>query len=73
VKSCGKRAGNINGQQSPDRHPIGGRANGGRPTWRHWLGQLSLPMGTTQPANQRFIIPVALDSTAYNLPTELRI
>lgn len=36
--------------------------------WRHWLTQLA-----GAPSDQRVIIPVALDATAYNMPPALRM
>ena len=36
--------------------------------WRHWLGELALDRASAQ----RVIMPVALDTTAYNMPESLR-
>jgi hypothetical protein len=35
--------------------------------WRHWLGELR----TAPPSRQTVILPVALDTTAYNMPAAL--
>ena len=37
--------------------------------WRHWLGELA--SGRASPV-QRVIMPIALDTTAYNMPAALR-
>jgi hypothetical protein len=39
------------------------------PAWRWWLSQLALQTETSQP---RVLLPVALDSTAFNVPPRLR-
>jgi hypothetical protein len=38
-------------------------------SWRHWIEQLALPNSSVV---QRVIMPVALDATAYNMPSALR-
>jgi hypothetical protein len=42
--------------------------------WRHWLGGLALAASPPEgiPTLQRVIMPVALDATAYNMPTPLQ-
>lgn len=49
------------------------------PAWRHWLVQLATPAGPTEPGmdegmgpDERVLAPVALDSTAFNVPGALR-
>jgi hypothetical protein len=39
--------------------------------WRHWLDQLA-PRTQPQPQPNRIIWPVALDATAYNMPTSIK-